>query len=109
MSETKEKTFAKGFIFKRRENAPEWVVGGLSVKIDEAIEFLQQHAKNGWVNLDINKSQKGTYFVALNDFVPSNQGQGGSHSQYPAATPTATPTEVANPFTDSKKEDDLPW
>jgi hypothetical protein len=107
MSETKEKTFAKGFIFKRRENAPEWAVGGLSVKIDEAIEFLQQHAKNGWVNLDINKSQKGTYFVALNDFVPSNQGQGSNPS--PTATPTTSSTEVANPFADSQKEDDLPW
>jgi hypothetical protein len=49
----KEKVFADGFSFKRKENAPEFVVGRQSIKVDAAIAFLQTHQKNGWVNLDI--------------------------------------------------------
>lgn len=43
----KEKVFADGFSFKRKENAPEFVVGRQSIKVDAAIAFLQTHQKNG--------------------------------------------------------------
>ena len=35
-----DKIFADGFLFKKRESAPEWVVGSISVKVDEAIGFV---------------------------------------------------------------------
>jgi hypothetical protein len=65
-----EKVFADGFVFKRRDQAPEWVIGGMSVKVDEAIAFLKQHEKNGWVNIDIKRSQGGKYYVELDTYVP---------------------------------------
>jgi len=34
MSEKKERVFADGFSFKRNENAPEYVIGRLSMKAD---------------------------------------------------------------------------
>ena len=69
MSEEKEeKVFAEGFIFKKREGSPEWVVGSMSIKVDEAIEFLKKHELKGWVNLDVNKSKGGKLYVQLNDY-----------------------------------------
>ena len=44
-----EKIFADGFVFKRNEHAPDFVVGRISIKVEEAIAFLKQHQKNGWV------------------------------------------------------------
>ena len=43
-----EKIFADGFVFKRSENAPDFVVGRVSIKVDDAVAFIQQHVKNGW-------------------------------------------------------------
>lgn len=60
-----EKVFAKGFVFKRNENAPAFVVGNLSLNSEEAIEFIKLNSKNGWVNLKINQSQKGSFYVEL--------------------------------------------
>jgi hypothetical protein len=65
-----EKIFADGFIFKKNENSPEFVIGGLSVKVDEAIVFLKEKSKNGWVNLDIKLSQGGKYYLELNTWEP---------------------------------------
>ena len=41
MSETKEKVFADGFVFKRREDAPDFVIGEIGVKVEDAIAFLK--------------------------------------------------------------------
>ena len=43
-----DKIFADGFSFKRRENAPDFVVGNVNVKVDDAIAFLKENNKNGW-------------------------------------------------------------
>lgn len=63
--EKKEKVFADGIIFKRNDNAPQWVIGKLSFKVEEAIEFLQVNSKKGWVNLNINQSQNGKYYIEV--------------------------------------------
>lgn len=65
-----EKIFAKGFSFKRRESAPDFVIGNLSVKVDEAIETLKANEKNGWVNLDIVNSKEGKPYVEVNTWTP---------------------------------------
>jgi len=63
--EKKDKVFADGIIFKRNDNAPAWAVGKLSVKVEEAISFLQANSKKGWVNLNINQGQSGKYYIEL--------------------------------------------
>ena len=65
-----DKVFADGFIFKRKDSAPEFVIGELSIKIDDAIPFLNQHQKKGWVNLDVKLSKGGKYYLELDTFVP---------------------------------------
>jgi len=69
-----EKQFARGFIFKRpKPGVPDFVKGSMSIKVEEAIEFLRE--KGGeWVNLDLLQSKDGTklYFV-VNDFKPKKQ------------------------------------
>ena len=70
-----EKIFADGFIFKRNEKAPDFVVGNISVKVEDATAFLRKHAKNGWVNLQIKNSQGGKPYIELDTFEPKQQGQ----------------------------------
>lgn len=71
---TDEKIFADGFSFKRRENAPDFVVGRQSIKVDEAIAFLTQYAKNGWVNLDIKQAKNGNFYCELDTWEAKPQG-----------------------------------
>ena len=70
--ENNEKKFAKGFFFNRRENAPDFVVGSLGIKVAEAVEWIQQQKQkdNGFINLDIKKSRSGTYYLDLNEYEP---------------------------------------
>jgi len=64
-----ESKLAQGFFFKRaHEKAPEFVKGNLSIKVDEAVRFLQDNQKNGWVNIDLLKSKKGTLYLKLNEW-----------------------------------------
>jgi len=80
-----EKIFANGFTFKRRDNAPEFVVGRMSLKVDEAIAFIKEHAKNGWINLEIKSARSGNYYVELDSY-------DGKASQPTASAPKAEPT-----------------
>ena len=48
----KEKVFADGFMFKMKADSPEWVVGTLSLKSEDAIKFINQHTDKGWLNLN---------------------------------------------------------
>lgn len=68
--ENQERTFADGFIFKRNEKAPEWVIGSISVKVDEAITFLKKNEKKGWVNLQIKRGRSGNPYIELDTFEP---------------------------------------
>jgi hypothetical protein len=71
----KEKVFADGFLFKRNEKAPDFVVGRVSVKVDEAIAFLRKHEKSGWVNLDVKTARSGNFYMELDTFEPKGKGQ----------------------------------
>ena len=73
---SQDKIFADGFIFKRRENAPDFVIGNISVKVESAIEFLKAHDKNGWVNLNVLNSKAGAAYIELDQFVPKKQTNG---------------------------------
>lgn len=68
-----EKIFAEGFSFKRNENAPDFVVGRLSLKVDEAIAFMKDNNKNGWVNLNIKTARSGNHYIELDTFEPKGK------------------------------------
>ena len=94
MSENQERTFADGFIFKRRENAPEWVIGNISVKVDDAITFLKTNEKKGWVNLNIKRGRSGNPYIELDTYEPSN-----TKKEAPATAPAPQPEDDGNlPF-----------
>ena len=69
-----EKIFANGFSFKRRDNAPEFVVGRLSLKVDDAMAFVKEHMKNGWINFNVNQARSGNYYVELDTYEAKTEG-----------------------------------
>jgi hypothetical protein len=69
-----EKIFADGFLFKRNDNAPHFVVGSQSIKVEEAVAFLKANAKNGWVTLSIKQSKGGNYYCELDTWEPKKAG-----------------------------------
>jgi hypothetical protein len=73
-----EKIFADGFVFKRNENAPDFVVGRISIKVDDAVAFIKQHTKNGWVNLGVKQARSGNYYIELDTFEAKNAEAKGS-------------------------------
>jgi hypothetical protein len=87
-----EKIFADGFIFKKKETAPDFVVGALSLKVDEAVAFIKKHTKMGWVNLDIKQGRSGNYYVELDTFEP--KGKGAVPSPKPAKAEPEADDEV---------------
>ena len=91
---SQDKIFADGFVFKRNEKAPDFVVGNISVKVEEAVAFLKQHTKNGWVNLQVKNSQGGKYYMELDTFEPKVQ---------------QTPAQQPEPVTSSAPGDELPF
>jgi len=72
----KETVFATGFFFeKKRDNAPEFVKGGISIKVAEAIELLKKYQNNaGYVRLDMLKSkEKGNIYFTVNTWQPEKK------------------------------------
>ena len=89
---SEEKIFADGFSFKKRDNAPEFVVGRVSIKIEDAIPFLKEKANGqGWVSLNINQARSGKYYMELDTFVPKSQ-------EKTEATPKVEKKEEPLPF-----------
>ncbi len=78
-----EKIFADGFSFKRQENAPDFVVGRVSVKCDDAVSFMKKHQKNGWINMNIKYAKSGNPYMELDTWTPENK----------KAEPVAAPVE----------------
>ena len=88
-----EKIFANGFSFKRNEKAPDFVVGRMSMKVDDAIAFLKENEKRGYVNVNVKKARSGNFYVELDTFEPTGKA---------ALDPTSTGTG-------SVQKDDLPF
>lgn len=84
-----EKIFADGFSFKRNENAPDFVVGRLSLKVDEAVAFIKTHEKGGWVNFNVKIARSGNHYVELDTYEPKAQGD-------QKASPSKKKQEVAD-------------
>lgn len=95
---TQDKIFAQGFSFKRNANAPEFVVGKQSIKVDEAVAFLQANQKNGWVNLEVKQAKNGNFYMELDTWQPT----GGN-------APAGSPSNANNPFAPTTSEGGLPF
>lgn len=70
-----EKIFANGFYFDRKENAPDFVVGKLSMNAKQAIEFIEEHKKENskgveQISINIMKSRKGGFYIELDTYIP---------------------------------------
>lgn len=100
---SQEKIFADGFSFKRNDNAPNFVVGRLSMKVEDAVVFLKANAKNGWVNVDIKQAQAGNYYCELDTWTPNNNSDAASSSNAPKQQAAPAPAAVV------EEEDDLPF
>ena len=66
----KEKIFADGFSFSKREDAPDFVIGKVAIKVADALTFIKEHDSKGWVNLDIKQSKGGKYYMELDTWQP---------------------------------------
>lgn len=64
------KTYPKGIFYnKPREGAPEFVRGSISIKVDEAIQFLQEYKNDkGYVNLDMLLNKENGIYLVLNEY-----------------------------------------
>ena len=72
-----QKIWADGFYFERRENAPDFVIGRLSVKVNKAKDFLDAHVNDrGYVNLNILRSKDGGAYMELDLWQPKKQENG---------------------------------
>jgi hypothetical protein len=80
-----EKIFADGFSFKRNENAPDFVVGRLSLKVDDAIAFIRGNEKKGWINLNIKTARSGNHYVELDTYEPKGSSSESSQPSKPAS------------------------
>jgi len=94
-----DKVFADGFIFKRNEKAPDFVVGSISIKIEDAIAFMREHDKNGWVNLSVKQARSGNYYIELDTFEPK-KGSNNARKEAPVAE---------EPQVGEDEGDDLPF
>ena len=74
---SQEKVFADGFSFKRNENAPDFVVGRLAIKVEDAVAFMKENQKNGWVNISIKYGRSGNPYCELDNFEPSSMSKNG--------------------------------
>ncbi len=63
-----DKIFSEGITFTPpHANAPKFVIGKISVSVEQFITFLNDYKNDkGWVNLDLKHSQKGKYYFELN-------------------------------------------
>jgi hypothetical protein len=78
MSEKRERVFADGFSFRKPTgDAPEYVVGRLSLKVDDAMAFVNANKNaNGWINLSIMIGRSGNPYVELDTYEPKkDEGQ----------------------------------
>jgi len=73
MSETE---LARGFYFDEpKENAPNWVVGKVSINKEQFLGWLEKQTANdkGYVRLDVKRSKEGKIYASLDTWKPSGE------------------------------------
>lgn len=73
MESTKE--FPKGIIVKApNEKAPEFVIGSISIKRSEALEWIDSK-ETDWINIDIKRSKEGKMYLEVNNWVKKSAAE----------------------------------
>ena len=100
MEETrKEAQFVDGMMFsKPHDNAPDFVKGQISIRVDEMIASLQKYRKaDGWVNIDMKKSRGGKLYFEYNTWSPPADASNPVTASEPAPqAPAGTPEYPAD-------------
>ena len=67
--------FPSGLYFDRRDNAPDFVIGQISIVKHKFLEWLAQAdaSGKGYVNLDVKRSRDGKLYVSVNKWKPTQQ------------------------------------
>ena len=68
-----EKTFTDGLIVKRAENAPDWVLCNISIKVEDFTKWMQDHQDKGWVNIGLFMSKGGKPYGVKDTFKPKEE------------------------------------
>ena len=63
-----DRQFVDGFFFKTpRQGAPDYVIGSVSIKVDEFVKLAEKNVNGGgYVNIDVKISKKGNAYGELN-------------------------------------------
>ena len=89
------------------EKAPSFVIARLSIKVADAIPFLEEHQKrSGYVDLDIKESNGGKYYVSLNEWVQKEQRSQSQEERETELLATHTPPEYPK---DDINPEDIPF
>jgi hypothetical protein len=76
-----DKKFTDGLIVKRAENAPEFVIANLSIKVDEFTKWLTANQSNGWVNVNLLMGKSGKPYGVLDTWKPKEEAPQPSISE----------------------------
>jgi hypothetical protein len=70
-----DKEFPQGFFFKEKhEKQADFVLGSVSIKVDEAVAYLQKNKNaGGYVNLQLLKSKTGKKYFELDTWEPKKK------------------------------------
>lgn len=76
-NEKEEAIFVNGMFWRARaENAPEFVRGKVALNVRDMKQFFIDNAQHisskGYINVDLMKSTKGTYYFKLDTWKPKN-------------------------------------
>ena len=111
MAQQDEKIFADGFSFKRSEKAPDFVIGRMSMKADEAVAFIRKYEKGGWVNVQVKTARSGNYYVELDTYEAPQNGMKPQGQQEAKPVGKSTPKSQNEPSVQDEAEDgeELPF
>ena len=68
-----EKTFTDGLIVKRAENAPDFVLCNISIKVEDFTKWMKDHQDKGWVNISLLMSKGGKPYGVKDTFKPKEE------------------------------------
>lgn len=65
-----EKKYIDGFFVNQpRDNAPEFVLGQISIRAEQFVNFLKENVnEKGYVRIDLLRSKNGDVYAKLNEF-----------------------------------------
>lgn len=97
-----DKIYADGLYGKKpSEKAPDFVVGSLSVKLEQFILFLHAHVNpKGYVNLQILKGKEERLNIVLDTYQPKEKTED---------VPVQSPPVQTKPKEQMPSSDDLPF